>query len=53
MNKNKILNIKFVFKTYLKILKYVKNILSFQIDFYCTKIKEQFLKNIFQNCFRK
>ena len=47
MIKNKILNIKFIFKTYLKILKYVKNILSFQIDFCSTKIKEQFSKTIF------
>ena len=38
MIKNKILYIKIILKTYLKILK-TKNVLGFQIGFYFTKIK--------------
>ena len=38
MIKNKTLNINFIFKIYLKILKYDKNILDFQIDFYFRKL---------------
>ena len=52
MIKNKILGIKIIFKTYLKILKTGKKI-WFQIDFYSIKIIKQFSKTIFHNCFKK
>ena len=47
MIKNKILDIKIIFK----ILKHVKNILGFQIDFYSTNIREQFSKITPKNYF--
>ena len=40
--KNKKLDLKMNFKTYLKILKNGSNILGFQTDFCSTKIKKQF-----------
>ena len=40
MIKNKILDIKIIFKIYLKIFKKIKNILSFQTDFCFIKIRE-------------
>ena len=43
--KNKTLNIKNTFKTYLKILK--TDYLGFKIDFHFIKIIKQFLKTIF------
>ena len=53
MIKNKI-HIKIIFKTYLKILKkHIKNIVDFQINFFSSKIKEQFLKIIVKNYFSK
>ena len=47
MIKNKTLDIKIIFK----ILKHVKNILGFQIDFYSTNIREQFSKITPKNYF--
>ena len=49
MIKNKTLNINFIFKIYLKILKYDKNILDFQIDFYFRKL----LITVFKYCSQK
>ena len=48
MIKNKILDIKIIFKTYLK---WVKNIFGFQINFCSTKIIERFLKTALKNYF--
>ena len=47
MIKNKILDIKIIFKTYLKILKQIKNILSFQTNFYSTKHYIMIFENYF------
>ena len=53
MIKNKILNIKFIFKTYLKILKIgEKNFIS-QTDFYFIKYKKLIFKNHYQKLFFK
>ena len=50
MIKNKVVNIKIIFKIYLKIL---KNILGFKQTFVLQNIKEQFSKTIFKNYFSK
>ena len=57
MIKNKLLDIKFIFKIYLKILKIfqalkqIKNILNSQINFYFIKHHEHILKIVFKNYF--
>ena len=46
MIKNKVVNMKIIFKMYLKNKKYVKNILVFQTDFCSTK----YSRTTFKNC---
>ena len=53
MIKNKILDIKIIFRTYLKWFKTDKSILDFQTNFYSTKIKKQFSKTVLKNYFLK
>ena len=48
MIKNKTLHINFIFKVYLKL---VKNILSFQINFYFTKNHKTIFKTYFLKLF--
>ena len=47
MIKNKILYIKIIFKTYLKILKQITNIFNFQTNFYSTKHYIMIFENYF------
>ena len=47
MIKNKILDIKIIFKTYLKILKQITNIFNFQTNFYSTKHYIMIFENYF------
>ena len=52
MIKNKILDIKIIFKIYLKILKNRLKIFEvFKRAFVLQNIKEQFYKIVFKNCF--
>ena len=53
MIKNKILYIKIIFKTYLKILKQITNILNFQIIFCSIKHHIMIFKNYFLELFLK
>lgn len=55
MIKNEVVDIKIIFKTYLKILKQVKNILAFELfhKMLENNVKKLFSKIVSQNCFRK